>query len=71
MGKHILLAITGEETKESVFDEDATVEDILDFFEENTEKGDEIAINGNTVTMNTVPVAGQLLYISKGTSGSK
>ena len=68
--KKILLVSAGEETREGEFGENDTVGDILSYFEVKAKKNDEISINQRTVTLNTVPVAGQMIYISKGTTGS-
>ena len=71
MGKRVAVARLGSEVPDPIaFENSATVADALSAFEEELEKGEELAIDGHSVTVATVPEDGDVVYISAKSTGA-
>lgn len=70
-GKRVSVARLGEEVPpERAFGADATVDEVLAGFGVTLDKGETLAINGETVKGNDTPQNGETIYISPSTTGA-
>ena len=71
MGKRVTVARMGEDVPApKAFGLDADVDEILEAFEEDLDKGEEVAINGEPVDGDYVPSDGDCLYIAPSSTGA-
>jgi len=71
LGKRVQVARMGEDVPApKAFGLDADVDEILEAFDEELEKGEEVAINGSPVDGDYVPNDGACLYIAPSSTGA-
>jgi len=70
-GKSVTVARFGEEVPPyKAFDKDASVNDVLSAFGESLDKGESLAINGQTVKGSSIPEDKDTIYIAPSTTGA-
>jgi len=71
MGKSVSVARLNEEVpRPMALGENATVDDFLNAYEIELEKGETLAINGTSVNGSHKPRNGETIYISPSTTGA-